>query len=172
MRETNRIADELRRAYDGDAWHGPSVRTNLESTDVRIATARYVPAGHTICEIVLHMTAWTREVTRRLHTGVARDPENGDWPVRAVSDDTEWAAVLEALDAANAELVEAIAALDEARLHDRIGDVRDRALGAGVSCYVMLQGLIQHHAYHGGQIALLKRAAASGERYNPVNKCH
>ena len=159
MRETDRIAEQLRRAYNGDAWHGPSVRGALEDVDVRIATARYVPAGHTICEIVLHMTAWTREVTRRLHTGVARDPEEGDWPVRAVTSDTEWAAVLEALDAANAELVEAIAGLDDARLHDRIGDVRDRALGSGVSCYVTLHGLIQHHAYHGGQIALLKRAS-------------
>ena len=41
---------------------------------------------------------------------------------------------------------------------DRIGDVRDRALGSGVSRYVTLHGLIQHHVYHVGQISLLKKS--------------
>jgi hypothetical protein len=52
-------------------------------------------------------------------------------------------------------------ALDEAQLDERIGDVRDRALGSGVSRYVTLHGLVQHHAYHGGQISLLKKAIAT-----------
>ena len=39
-----------------------------------------------------------------------------------------------------------------------IGDVRDRALGSGISRYVMLHGLVQHHVYHAGQISLLRKA--------------
>ena len=149
----------LRRAYDGDAWYGASVRAALDGVDARMATTRHLPGAHTICEIVLHLTAWTREVTRRLRTGVARDPEEGDWPAGGVANDAEWAAIVAALDAANAALLEAIGELDEGQLHQRIGDVRDRALGSGVSRYVTLHGLIQHDAYHGGQISLLKRAA-------------
>ena len=159
MRETERIAEQLRRAYDGDAWYGPSVRSALEGVDAGLATSRPVPGRHTICEIVLHMTAWTREVTRRLRLGLVQDPEEGDWPVRAAAGDAEWSAILSALDAANAELVEAISALDDARLDGMIGDVRDRALGSGVSYYAMLHGLVQHHAYHAGQISLLRRPA-------------
>jgi hypothetical protein len=34
-----------------------------------------------MCEIVLYMTGWTREVARRLRDGIAREPEAGDWPV-------------------------------------------------------------------------------------------
>ena len=159
MRETERIAEQLRRAYDGDAWYGPSVRSALEGVDAGLATSRPVPGRHTICEIVLHMTAWTREVTRRLRLGFAQEPEEGDWPVRAAAGDAEWSAILSALDAANAELAEAIAALDDAQLDGMIGDVRDRALGSGVSYYAMLHGLVQHHAYHAGQISLLRRPA-------------
>jgi hypothetical protein len=70
----------------------------------------------------------------------------------------DWAAIVADLDAANAELVQAIAAVDDAQLEDVVGDERDRALGAGVSRYVLLHGQIQHHAYHGGQISLLKKA--------------
>ena len=32
---------------------------------------------------------------------------------------------------------------------------RDRATGSGVTKYALLHGLIQHDAYHAGQIALL-----------------
>jgi uncharacterized damage-inducible protein DinB len=165
MRETDRIVDQLRRAADGDAWFGPSVRAALEGVDAGAATARPLAGAHTICEIVLHMTGWTREVTRRLRVGSAQDPEAGDWPDRPVATEADWAAVVAAFDAANEALVEAIPGLGEATLDERIGDVRDRALGSGVSRYVTLHGLAQHHAYHAGQIALLKRALqGSGDR--------
>ena len=160
MREIDRIVDELQRAYDGDPWHGPSVRAALDGVDVVMATAR-PPAGHTICEIVLHMTAWTREITRRLRLGIAQDPDDGDWPERTVATETEWAAVLSALDAAQAELISACADWDDEQLDVRIGDARERPLGAGVSRYVTLHGLAQHHAYHGGQISLLKHLHAA-----------
>ena len=158
VREIDRIVEQLQRAYNGDAWYGPSVRAALEGVDARQAAARPEPAAHTICEIVLHMTAWTREVTRRLRVGIAQEPEDGDWPAGAAVDEAGWTAIRAALDAANEDLVKSIAALDDAQLQDRIGDVRDRALGSGVSRYVMLHGLVQHHAYHAGQISLLRRS--------------
>jgi uncharacterized damage-inducible protein DinB len=158
MAESERIAQQLRRAYSGDAWYGPSVRAALEGVDRRMATTRPLGKAHTICEIVLHVIAWTREVTRRLRAGVAQEPEMGDWPDRAPADDSAWVTIVASLDAANAELVNAIASMGDGELDERIGDVRDRALGSGVSRYVMLHGLIQHHAYHAGQISLLKKA--------------
>jgi uncharacterized damage-inducible protein DinB len=158
MPEAQRIADQIARVYSGDAWHGPSVRAALQGVDVRKATARPVRGAHTICELVLHLTAWTREITRRLRVGTAQDPADGDWPERTVSTGEEWKAVVAALDAANAELVSAVAALDDARLDRQIGDRRDPAMGSGVSHYVTLHGLAQHHTYHAGQISLLKHA--------------
>ena len=161
MREIDRIMEQLQRAYDGDAWHGPSVRAALEGVDAETAAARHGPSAHTICEIVLHITAWTREVARRLRMNVAQDPEQGDWPVRTGVGDAEWDAIVAALDAANAELLEAAARVDDEQLDERIGDARDRASGSGVSRYVTLHGLAQHHAYHAGQISLLKRVLKS-----------
>ena len=164
MREIDRIVEQLQRAYNGDAWYGPSVRAALAGVDARQAIARPEPAAHTISEIVLHMTAWTREVTRRVQGGVAQEPEQGDWPAGAAADQSGWTAILARLDVANEELVTAIGALDDAQLQDRIGDVRDRALGSGVSRYVTLHGLVQHHVYHAGQISLLKKALARAGR--------
>lgn len=159
MRESDRIAEELRRAYDGDAWHGPSVREALAGVDARTAAARPATTSHTIQEIVLHMTSWTREVARRLQTGLAQEPEDGDWPPAGPVDEAGWQAVLGALDAAQAALVAAVPGLDDEALEKTIGDARDRATGSGVSCRVTLYGLIQHHAYHAGQIGILKKGS-------------
>lgn len=158
MSETQRLADELRRAYDGDPWHGPSVRAALDGVDFAAAMARPCAGGHTIGEIVLHMTAWTREVTRRLRVGTAQDPDEGDWPAVTARSDADWTAMLDALDAAHEALVGGVAALDDDRLMARIGDERNPATGGGVSRYVTLHGLAQHYAYHAGQVSLLKKA--------------
>jgi hypothetical protein len=161
MREINRILDELQRAYSGDPWHGPSLRGALEGVDARQAMARPESSAHSIGEIVLHLRSWTREVTRRLRVGTAQDPADGDWPQAIVAHDRDWTATLASLDAANAELQEVVAGLNEGELDQLIGDVRDRALGSGVSRYVTVHGLAQHHAYHAGQISLLKKALAA-----------
>jgi uncharacterized damage-inducible protein DinB len=159
MGESDRIAEELRRAYDGDAWHGPSVREALAGVDARMAAVRPAVGSHTIQEILLHMTSWTREVARRLRTGLAQEPEDGDWPPPAPLDETSWAAIQAALEVAQAELVAGVSVLDDEALERTIGDVRDRATGSGVSRRVTLYGLLQHHAYHAGQIALLKKGS-------------
>jgi uncharacterized damage-inducible protein DinB len=38
-----------------------------------------------------------------------------------------------------------------------IKDERNREMGTGVSYEELINGLIQHHIYHSGQIALLNR---------------
>jgi uncharacterized damage-inducible protein DinB len=157
--EVDRILDQLQRAYDGDAWHGPSLSAALDGIDARQAAHRPIANGHTIAEVVRHITSWTREIARRLRSGIARDPEDGDWPEAIVTNDDEWTALLDALDAAQEALTGEIKKLKDADLDVVIGDVRDRALGSGVSRYVSLHGLVQHHAYHGGQISLLRKAA-------------
>jgi uncharacterized damage-inducible protein DinB len=158
MAEVDRILDQLQRAFDGDAWYGPSLGDALDGVNARLAVHRPIADGHNIAEIVRHVTVWTREIARRLRTGVAEDLEEADWTeTNAVTDD-EWAAMLDALDAAQGALVNEMKGLTDADLERMIGDVRDRAQGTGISRYVMLHGLVQHHIYHAGQIALLRKA--------------
>jgi uncharacterized damage-inducible protein DinB len=158
MAEVDRILDQLQRAFDGAAWYGPSLGDALDGVNARLAVHRPIADGHNIAEIVRHVTVWTREIARRLRTGVAEDLEEADWTeTNAVTDD-EWAAMLDALDAAQGALVNEMKGLTDADLERMIGDVRDRVQGTGISRYVMLHGLVQHHIYHAGQIALLRKA--------------
>lgn len=154
---TSRLIDEIHRAYDGDPWHGPSVVQILGGLTAAQVQARPDPAVHSMAEIVAHMTAWVVEVTRRVQGHPAADPVEGDWPLPRAVDDTGWAAQQLVLANAVARLIEAVAGFPEARWDDRVGDTRDAALGTGMTYEQTVLGLVQHLAYHGGQLALLKK---------------
>jgi uncharacterized damage-inducible protein DinB len=148
-RDASRIVDELNRAVDGDAWHGSPKPAGAEAGG----------GGHSIWEIVRHMTAWTNEVNHRLDGHAAGEPQEGDWPTPAAQSETDWARDVANFMEANRRLIEKAKTLTDDHLHAASVDHRDRAAGSGVPYDVMLHGLAQHHAYHAGQIALLKKFA-------------
>ena len=151
------LREDLRSVYDGSPWHGSSINAILENIDADTAARRSVRNAHTIWELVLHMTGWTREVTARVRGGSPKSPPE-DWPVPKTEDgESAWRAAKEDLAAAHAELVQEVDSLKAEELVRWIGDNRDPALGAGVTVGTLIRGLLQHHTYHQGQIALLKR---------------
>jgi uncharacterized damage-inducible protein DinB len=163
MSEIDHLIAELSHAHAGDPWHGPSRAAVLANIGWEEAARRPPGGAHSIWELVLHMAAWTREVARRLHDGVARPPELGDWPSVPEPSAEAWSETRAALDRAHAELLTALRTFPEQRLGERVGAERDAPLGAGVSYRAMLHGLAQHDAYHSGQIALLARIMRAQE---------
>lgn len=152
------LLDELERAWDGDPWHGSPLAAILSGMTAAAALTRPIPAAHTIWEITLHLTGWTREVTRRVRGAAADLPAEGDWPAVAEASPAAWEAARSALAAAHHDLLATVRGLPPGRLAEVVGDARDAPLGSGVSFAVTLHGLVQHHAYHAGQIALLRKA--------------
>lgn len=152
------LVDQLERAHGGDPWHGSSRASLLADVSAEEAQRRPAAATHSIWELVLHMTAWTREVTRRLHGHMASEPEMGDWPgLPATPDERAWRAAVQRLDDAHAALRTAVTALDASRLMVPVDDERNRELGTGVTFAQTINGLVQHDAYHSGQIAMVKK---------------
>jgi uncharacterized damage-inducible protein DinB len=158
MPEIARIIDQLEREHDGDPWHGSPLRAILNGIDATRAAAAPIAGAHSIWEIVLHVTGWKNEVARRLTGAPAGEPADGDWPAVGQVSEVRWTQALERLEAAHRNLVAGVNALPEQRLFEPTNDQRDRALGVGVSYYVLLHGIVQHDVYHAGQIALLKKA--------------
>jgi uncharacterized damage-inducible protein DinB len=157
MTETERLREELRRSLDGDSWHGAPLLKILEGVDAARAAAKPIPGAHSIWELVVHVTAWTREVARRCDGGVPWIPPEADWPVIGDPGEAAWAAVLDDLRRAQAELDSALSRFPEERLDEVVGGERDAPLGVGVTWHVVLHGVAQHNAYHAGQMALLKK---------------
>jgi uncharacterized damage-inducible protein DinB len=151
MSESARIADQLRRAYEGQAWHGPSLRELLADVSAKRAIARPKEGVHNIWELVAHIIAWERVGIRRLAgEAVPALADEVNFPTITQADSARWQQTLDELAAVNRELMEKISGLDENQLAAHVP-------GQKVSVYGTLHGIIQHNLYHAGQIALLKK---------------
>ena len=155
--EADRLVDQIRRAHAGDPWHGSPVIDILDGVTHDAAMRRPPNGAHSIWEIVLHMTGWRNEVARRATGEPAREPAGGDWPAVGDATPERWRAALAALDEAHRRLAEVVRGLSDDRMLQPTNDPRNRELGTGVSYYELLHGIVQHDAYHAGQIALLRK---------------
>jgi uncharacterized damage-inducible protein DinB len=151
------VLDQLRRTHDGDPWYGSSRVRLLAGMSALDAARRPAGAAHSVWELVLHMTAWTDEVRRRLAGAEPATPEAGDWPAVGEVSDVAWARAMERLAVSHSALLADAERLSPEDLARPVGDGRDPALGTGVTRAGLLVGLAQHDAYHIGQLALTRR---------------
>jgi uncharacterized damage-inducible protein DinB len=151
--EAARIADQLRRAFDGDAWHGDSLFEILEGVTSAQASARPIAGGHTIWELVLHIAAWDGAVLRRLGGAAVELSDAENFPPVTDASEAAWRKALAHVRRVHEELVSAVAVLPDSRL----GEMVPGKKGAHYTFYYMLHGVVQHELYHAGQIALLKK---------------
>jgi uncharacterized damage-inducible protein DinB len=145
------IIDQLHRSLESDSWQGASIGEILERLTAPEAAAHPVPGGHSIWELVYHVTAWVRAVHSRVLGKVSELEGEADWP--PVRDTTEiaWTAAFEDLRRSQSELIATLKTLSDVDLNAPVPNRDyDRAH--------LLHGLAQHHAYHAGQMSLLKRA--------------
>lgn len=158
MNEISRIADQLRRSYDGDPWHGSPLMGILTRISTTEAAAHPLRGAHSILETVLHIAAWMGEARERLRGSIPGEPAEGDWPVAGDTSEGGWALAKSKLAQAHEDLVRAVEAFPEDRLWQTVGaPQRDRAAGTGTTYYVLLHGVVQHNVYHSAQIATFHR---------------
>lgn len=155
MTEIERIRDQLKRAFEGNAWHGPSVMELLSDVTSQQAAARVFPGAHTIWELALHIAAWEGACLARLQGERAELTDAEDWPAVIETSESAWQHCKSTLVDGNQKLRDAIAGLDERRLDEPI-------LPGMRSVYITVQGAVQHDLYHAGQIAILKKALKEG----------
>lgn len=151
MSQAETLADLLERAFRGGAWHGPAVAEALAGVDAATAAARPIEGAHSIWEIVHHLTAWNEVPLRRLDGERLQNlPAERDFPpVTDVSADA-WRSALAALEDAHAALHARVLDLADGQLDDPVA-------GSDPTVRGMLLGVLQHNAYHAGQIVLLRK---------------
>jgi len=149
--ERDRIVDQLERAFEGEAWHGPSVLESLEGVTWKQALEKPIPGAHSIWELALHITAWEDIVRRRLLGETPDVTSEVDWPKVEDKSKEGWAATIQKLKAGHAQLRKVAAQVEDQEL-----DARPTPKAS--TRYVLLHGIVQHDIYHAGQISLLKKA--------------
>ena len=156
MSETARIADQLRRAFRGEAWHGDSLFEILEGVTAAQAAAHPVKHAHSIWELVLHIAAWDGAVRRRLAGESVDLSDDQNFPPVMDSSEGAWRRSLDHVKRMHDELIQAVVAFPDERLGDKVpGKTKEPDW---YNFYFMLHGVVQHELYHAGQIAVLKKA--------------
>jgi len=147
------IADQLRRAFYGEAWHGPAVIELLVDVDAATAAARPLANAHSIWELVLHIAAWDNAAMVRLGGEKCQLTSLDNFPPVSKGAEAAWRRAVAETKRTHDRLVKTVAGLSDSRLHDRVP-------GKKYDFYHMLHGVAQHELYHAGQIAILKKALA------------
>ena len=159
LTEAARLADQLERAHRGGAWHGPSFSEAVAGLDAATAARRPIPEAHTAWEIVAHVSSWLDVGRRRIEGEAAEVTPALDWP-EVVSGgepgraDAAWRAELATLEERFAGFHAAVARLDDARLDAPVA-------GSDPTVRGLIYGILQHLAYHGGQLVLLGKAGGA-----------
>jgi|SRR5579862_8049174 len=148
--EGARISDQLRRAFDGSAWHGPSLLELLKDVDAATAVAKPLRDVHSIWELVLHIAAWDGAGLKRLSGKKCQLKGTKNFPPVSAPSEAAWQAAIAETKRTHDALVKTVAGLSESRL-------REQVPGKRYDFYHMLHGIAQHELYHAGQIAILKK---------------
>ena len=154
--EISRLDEQLGRALEGEAWHGPSVLEALQGVSAEQAAAHPIAGAHSIWELVLHLCGTYGLILRRLNGDGRQLAESEDWPAVPEVSAENWSDSIRVLKQMNEDLRGAVKSFPAARLDQPL--VRESPYTA----YTQFIGVTQHNLYHAGQIALLKRALGAG----------
>ena len=149
--ELERLEQQLQKAFEGGAWHGPSVLEALAGVTPEAAFAHPIPGAHSIWELVLHLGAGHRLVLRRLQGEGSPLTPAEDWPAVPAPTAANWQEAIGSLQRLNRQLREAVLRFDPREL--------DKPLvpEPPYTAYTQFIGITQHDLYHAGQIAILKK---------------
>jgi uncharacterized damage-inducible protein DinB len=155
MSETSRLADQIRRAFEGEAWHGDALLEILSGMDAKTATAKPISNAHSIWEILLHIAAWDDAIIRRANGNAVMLSDGENFPAITDTSEAAWQAAIHKAKAKHDELVRTVAAFPSSRLQEQVPGKTE----SYYNFYYMFSGIVQHELYHAGQIALLKKVS-------------
>lgn len=151
MNEIQQLVERYDQTLHGDAWYGDPVWKILQGVDAPCAAAQLLPGTHTIWQLVMHMEFWERVALQRFSGPLSpREDDPGNFPATPAPDEAEWQKTLERFRTSNREFRQAMSQLDAGKLDSNTPE------GQRTFRYELV-GVIEHHIYHAGQIALLKK---------------
>ena len=148
---------EFDNAFQGSPWHGKSTMEILALSDPEKVFMHWIPNAHSIAELALHLTVWTEEALDRLNGKEASDPLRGDWPPVLETTPEGWRLMVEDFRSAHQKLMEHIDRFSNEDWEKKTMDYREGLEGTGDTYAELVNGIIQHLAYHSGQISLLQK---------------
>ncbi|MGN6511940.1 MAG: DinB family protein [Chitinophaga sp.] len=146
------LAETLQHIYHGEPWLDVTFMEHLQEMTAEEAGRRF-NTSHNTWELVNHLIFWHQNVTRKLQG--EKPEQDGDLPDFYFPEnhgENNWQATLHRLEHSITGMVETIRNFPEEKLWTPVPNTQHNA-------YYYIQGVLQHAAYHLGQIVLLHRYA-------------
>lgn len=150
MKEAERIKKLFEDLYNGSPWIDVTIMDTLKNISAKQAAAKITPERNSIWQIVNHIIAWRENVLFRVQGNEVTTPNNNYFTQLENTSETEWQKALERLAHSQEQWVRFLENFDETQF-DKIYPPNN------MSYYKHIHGILQHDAYHLGQIVLLSK---------------
>ena len=150
MKDQVRLKKLFEDHFDGDPWIEVQILASLRGLQAKDA-AKNLYGLNSIWQIVHHMTCWRQTILQRVQGKELRSPSDNYFIVINDVSTAAWTAAVARLKKSQTDLL--------AYLTNDPGDL-DEPAGNKYTRYELLQGLLQHDAYHLGQIVMIKKLLA------------
>jgi len=150
MKETARIAKLFEDLYDGSPWIGVNILPNLQKLTSKQAARRIYSNWNSIWEITNHLISWRENVLQRMQGKIIKSPShNYIVPVEDTSP-MAWQLTLERLHTSQEAWISFLKKFNT-------GDFEKIYPPNNLTYYEHIQGILQHDAYHLGQIVIMSK---------------
>jgi uncharacterized damage-inducible protein DinB len=148
--ETQRIRSLFENLYNGNPWLDVTIAATLSEISAEKAAKKPAAGGNSIWKIVNHLIGWRENVLQRINgqTVITLD-DNYFAPVSDTSE-IAWQQTLKNLATSQQKWTEFLQGINDPELSGIY-------LPNGHTHYEHIHGIIQHDAYHLGQIVLIAK---------------
>ncbi|MEQ9166582.1 MAG: DinB family protein [Fulvivirga sp.] len=148
--EKERLVSLFEKLYDGYPWLGVNIKSTLQGVSAQQAATKHFPNCNSIWQIVEHIISWKTNVLQRIQGEVITTPDNNYIEEITNTSEEAWQATIARLEEAHHKWLGYLKNFDEA-------DFEKIYPPNGMTYYEHIHGIIQHDAYHLGQIVLLAK---------------
>lgn len=148
MTESLRIRKLFEDLYNGRPWLEVTLMEKLEGLSAEQAQKQLFPGWNSAWQIARHLAKWRTEVLRRMQGEITVSPEDNYLGPLADRSEDAWREALAELRETQDQWLRFLETFNEA-------DFEKVYPGNGKTFYEHILGIIQHDAYHLGQISLL-----------------
>lgn len=149
MKENQRLKKLLKDHFNGDPWIDVQILNFLKGLVAKDA-ARNINGLNSIWQIVHHMTCWRETLLQRVQGKKIPSPADNYFVPLKDTRSKAWAEAVKRLKASQKALLDYLGT-------GNTDDPDERPAGSSYTRYELLQGVLQHDAYHLGQIVLIRK---------------
>ncbi len=149
MKNEKRFKKLLIDNFEGDAWLDVALLPTVASIPAEDA-AKNIYSLNSIWQIVQHLTCWREALLKKIKDKNPEIPDNNFFEELKDTSEEAWQNLLQRLEESQTAIIDLLK-------KDKDMDWDDKPSKGNYTVFELMQSLLQHDAYHLGQVILIKK---------------